>query len=39
MKCPNCGEFGRHFVMPCMGEEGFYTCAAASALNEQVRRV
>ena len=24
--CPNCDKIGRHFVPPCLGEEGFFIC-------------
>ena len=24
--CSNCGKPGAHFVMPCFGEEGFFSC-------------
>jgi len=26
MRCPNCGEWGPHFVPPSCGESGFYIC-------------
>lgn len=26
MICPNCGEDGPHFVPPCCGEPGFFSC-------------
>jgi hypothetical protein len=25
--CPECGERGKHFVPPSLGEDGFYVCA------------
>ena len=25
-RCPNCGEYGLHFVPPSCGEEGFFLC-------------
>jgi len=24
--CPNCGQPGPHYVPPCLGDPGFYTC-------------
>lgn len=26
--CPECGECGKHFVPPSLGEAGFYICRA-----------
>ncbi len=28
MTCPNCGGDAAHFVPPCFGDEGFYSCQA-----------
>ena len=25
-RCPNCGEYGAHFVPPSFGDEGFFIC-------------
>lgn len=25
-RCPNCGDYGAHFVPPSCGEPGFYLC-------------
>lgn len=25
-RCPNCGEFGAHFIPPSFGDPGFYGC-------------
>lgn len=25
-RCPNCGEYGAHYVGPSFGEEGFFIC-------------
>ena len=25
-RCPNCGEYGPHFVPPSFGEPGFFIC-------------
>ena len=25
-RCPNCEEYGAHFVPPSLGEEGFFIC-------------
>lgn len=25
-RCPNCGEYGAHFVPPSLGEPGFFIC-------------
>ena len=30
-RCPNCGEAGPHFVPPCFGDPGFYSCVRVDA--------
>jgi len=25
-RCPNCGEYGPHFVPPSFGDKGFFIC-------------
>ena len=32
--CPECGERGKHFVPPSLGEKGFYVCTAHSATKD-----
>ena len=28
-RCPNCGEYGPHFVPPSFGDKGFFICPSA----------
>lgn len=32
--CPNCGQEGKHFIPPSLGEPGFYACAPKEPTND-----
>lgn len=36
--CANCGERGKHFVSPSLGESGFYICAIQPQVPKDVVR-
>jgi len=33
--CPNCGQPGRHFMPPSMGDRGFYVCGEMLRLRQE----
>lgn len=36
-RCPNCKEYGAHFVPPSFGEKGFFHCKKAEGCNCRFR--